>query len=911
MKGLYFYKLSSPYQEDITKDCKLTINDIDHNFITLKNTDIKDIVFNEEDGTLTLTQIDGEQFIAKIDLSHFTKDFSVRWDEEDASLVFNYNGEEKRINEFISHLVDNSITNIVQEVIEQTVTDNTLIGVGVGENPLGINPVEMAGTYKSVECVINKINGEYLPNQENLEKGMRFLTYEKRQVYGNLYSYDSVKKINEDLKGGWRVPSKSDWDAMLNGIEICDADRTHSSKICNKIEGKYAGKLLKSNKYWKINTNTETIIPCDDGCYTCNGDEPQYNPVLTNGVDTYGMTILPSGYGDGGGLIGYIGERTEFWTFTETERTDVYTKRFAYNTSGVEQIAQSPNALCSLRLVKDYNGTNFMGVETINGVTYQTILMPSIDAPNHYAIWLASNVAFDSERYNPVKLNESDIIYDENIYYINEWNGFQWLKKELADGDSLVIKVGPDGDNNREYQLIDGELINIKRDVRLEMIDILENTSVDNIGENGKYISNVSQDHAKISASTKQLVKEDDNILSYSEDGIYSSINVKVGKGNREEGIKRTYHVLDKNNQLIGDTINIDETLTNESYISTDIPVAGGPLADLVSSKIDTIKAGTSVQELLMTLFCQEKYPSNPHFVNGSINVTIDAPSFTSTFNNNQEVEAGSLLNIGAITAKRASYVVSPSKWEGFDFGYAVEENTKMGDGNPSNPQSSTPIQETKYTLSREFNGFAENYQTQTINNSAYTETKVAALNNLKINDGTNTITASVTGASYSVTFTPSPSEYYACSNLGNTQESLKISGETHTVYSNIPTNSYIIKIKGVRYAFMGISKEQNLFELNSQNIRELSTKVTKTNTLTLSEDKDAWHVIIAFPESWGTLQSVIDAGNMMTEITKNFSLNKVQVEGNNNYKPIQYNVYVYSPTKQLGKNVNYNITIG
>ena len=51
------------------------------------------------------------------------------------------------------------------------------------------------------------------------------------------------------------------------------------------------------------------------------------------------------------------------------------------------------------------------------------------------------------------------------MFFINEWNGFDWDKKELQEGDSLMIKFGPDSDKNAEYRLINGELINIKKDI--------------------------------------------------------------------------------------------------------------------------------------------------------------------------------------------------------------------------------------------------------------------------------------------------------------------------------------------------------------------------------------------------------------------------------------------------------------
>jgi hypothetical protein len=202
MKGLYFYKLLSPYQDDVTKECKLTINEIDHNFITLKNTDIDSVNFDEETSLLTLNQINGDKFVTKIDLSHFTKDFNVEWNKEQSSLVFNFDDKEIVIDEIVGDVVDKSMTDIVNHIISQTITDNTLVGVGIGSNPLRLNPLEIPGTYKSVECLINIIDGEELPNKEQLSKGDRYLTYEKlnlvflnNEIYliktksSNLYSY--------------------------------------------------------------------------------------------------------------------------------------------------------------------------------------------------------------------------------------------------------------------------------------------------------------------------------------------------------------------------------------------------------------------------------------------------------------------------------------------------------------------------------------------------------------------------------------------------------------------------------------------------------------------------------------------------------------------------------------------------
>ena len=515
MKGLYFYKLSSPYEDDVTKDCKLTINEIDHNFVTLKNSDVKDISFDEESGLLTLKTNSDETFVAKIDLSHFTKDFNVEWDKEKKSLIFYYDGKEVIVDELVSTMVDNSVTNIVQEIISQTITDNTLIGVGVGKDPLGMNPLEIAGTYKAVHSVVDLLNGEELPNQEELKKGDRFLTHEKLNVYGKLYNFESVKKINDDLKNGWRVPSKEDWDGILNAVELCDDDRNHGSVECNVEVGKVAGKLLKSNEYWKQN---ETV---EDG--DSDSDEPKVNPSLSKGVDSYGFCVLPAGYAIDENNMLFMGEKATFWTSTQGEKTNnVFVKEFSYDKANLVQNAENPTLFCSLRLVKDYDGSNFVGFETINGVTYKTVLMPSTTAKFGYSIWLATNVDFVEEKYKPLKPNHGDVLMDSTAFYINEWTGFEWLKKEMNDGDSLVIKNGQDGDKNREYQLIDGKLVNIKYNLRVEFEDVVSGLTV--LQEiQGSNLDEVKKELGQVNDTLSQNIYQNTNDIKTLESSLKAS----------------------------------------------------------------------------------------------------------------------------------------------------------------------------------------------------------------------------------------------------------------------------------------------------------------------------------------------------------------------------------------------------
>ena len=48
MTGIYYYKLISPYADDVTKNCKLSINEIDSNFFSLEEYDIKSAEFIRE-----------------------------------------------------------------------------------------------------------------------------------------------------------------------------------------------------------------------------------------------------------------------------------------------------------------------------------------------------------------------------------------------------------------------------------------------------------------------------------------------------------------------------------------------------------------------------------------------------------------------------------------------------------------------------------------------------------------------------------------------------------------------------------------------------------------------------------------------------------------------------------------------
>lgn len=488
MTGLYFYKLVSPYEGDVTKDCKLTVNEIDHNFSTLKGNDIKSVSFDEENNRIVLTKNNGE--ILALDLSSMvdgmTTNLDVKYDSADGIISMTYNGEEV--------VIDGLITkeNLSKEILTKVCADSTLVGLGTIGQPLKIAEVEKTGSYKAAYKLIDTIKGEKLPTANKLVKGDRYVTLEEFSDYGYLYNYTAVKRLNEDLANcGWRVPTKEDWDNMLNAIEPCEY-RNHHSLINNNILGRVAGKLLKSADKWMSSTAED--VPCNIcGSETCGGtcsgaeydytvdknqaigDEdfdvtieeapvkPQAKPLETNGVDSYGMGIVPAGnaYNCQPTHYNHFGVKGAYWTSTMMYETDVYSKVFNDTSAGVAQIGEQPSSFLSIRLVKDYDGGNHNAIENINGMNYETILMPSLNTPTKHTIWTATNLAFRDSKYPMVTPNNGMGVTSTKKYIINEWDGFNWKRKELVEGDSLVLINGIAGRPNEEYRVIDGVLVSI------------------------------------------------------------------------------------------------------------------------------------------------------------------------------------------------------------------------------------------------------------------------------------------------------------------------------------------------------------------------------------------------------------------------------------------------------------------
>ena len=470
-KGLYFYKLISPYEEDVTKNCKLTVNEIDSNFLNLKDEDIKSAELDEETYSVILTRNNGDKLVVDLTpiLSGAIYDLKVVYENPDTGScsggstvyvtysILTSDDIKQTITVPITGLVttDNINTVLGGGLLTKVTTDSTLTGNGTKKSPLGISEL-----YKDTPAIklIDKTNGEELP--ETPQKGDKYVTKEKTSDFGKLYNNLHIEQIEEILKAefgsddyAWHVPSKDEWDCLLNSIEPCDY-QNHGDEGTNIELGKYAGKKLKATCAWLGEPDCECKNTRPDVTY-CNedddttgstgnegdyfdDDEPTpYEPAECDGTDEFGMRVLPTGIKSRFDAAPKKTEEiTAFWTTTLLcdSKSEHYIKMFSHDDCKVRQESANPNDFYSLRLVKKFDGENYIETETIDGINYRTLLFPECEE-----IWLESNFASKIEG-SIIAGNEGK--YGRIVYYINVWNGKRWEKRALNEGESIVLIEG-------------------------------------------------------------------------------------------------------------------------------------------------------------------------------------------------------------------------------------------------------------------------------------------------------------------------------------------------------------------------------------------------------------------------------------------------------------------------------------
>lgn len=407
---------------------------------------------------------------------------------------------------------------------------------------------------------------------------------------------------------------------------------------------------------------------------------------------------------------------------------------------------------------------------------------------------------------------ENDIYYckENKKLYIRRFN--EW---EIIDplNSKVYVLVGLDEYNRTNIiHLWDGnDMV-----VMSERLFLGETTGTAYDGGKGKHLADIANslpdnvirevadfttDGSTVTFNYEYDVKQESGLFDGDAQGsktIPSATTSNAGVMSATDKVKVDKIVTDGDgNKYLTDNGNYQELIedTTETIKTTDaIPVAGGPLADLLNKAgINSISPDTSMQDLFVSLFTKELWPTNLVFKEGTVSAAIAAPSFT--LSNTGLVEVGATVTIGKTTLSAATMSTTARTYSGFTYGYSsANDNTKDSSNTTITVNASNAaLNSVNYTMKRTTNGSVENAAVNTNPAQVTLDSKT-----FKAIEGTNTVKVDITGPTANATFASMP-VYYACSNLGKTSEEHKsVAKDTITKTSSTPSNSKTLNVTGV-----------------------------------------------------------------------------------------------------------------
>lgn len=582
--GLTYFQKKSPYPGDRTNNASLMASDMDNNFFNLEGRDIQSAEVEGRD--IVLIRMNGDRIVCPNAIPSNHTVSSINFDEKRGILTYTVGNEEKEVYLGTAH---------------STAVDNTLSGNGTKANPVSIARNMRTGQYRPVLKIVTGALDEARHCHGKYKPGDRILTIEGISDYGMLYNYNAVQKIACELQTAnspWRIPSKADWDDMLNAVEPCPDDRNHEIGTANRCLGHWAGKLLKSVDLWRTKEGCDYHHKHDEdfpifamepegNCMPspCMGDmhcgavskphpHPTHEPKPTfhGGLDKYGFRVTPAGaVTDDACNFLHFSERAIFWTATNIKGRNVYIKQFMYDNDDVMQDIAATGKYFSLRLVKDYNGSNFSASEEILGQSYPTVLMPSKN--KGAAIWTAVNIAYNNCNLRALAPNNGLDLSETTHFFINEWDGDKWLRNEIKEGESVVVINTPEGDKHVEYQIVHNHLVNMNHRTYHKVLDAVKATIDHNNQVYEERIGRLEEDTANFQRDTNERFNNLDSKI----DGVKEELDEKIDSvdAKLDKKIDDTKEELDnKTNEVeAGLNAKIDDTKEelNEKINSTKV----------------------------------------------------------------------------------------------------------------------------------------------------------------------------------------------------------------------------------------------------------------------------------------------------------------------------------------------------
>lgn len=446
MEKIIFYKLISPYPEDITLNKALTSCDVDSNFLAFKDNDISGATYDTENMVIDVIRNNGEHI--SIDISEIEQQYKDAITEATSGITpsvvdINLEGDLVEDGTLVLSWRDDTGEHNVEIggfLTETTVKhDHTLSGDGSDENPLSLDETERTGVYSPVLGITDE-----LP-VDNVHIGSRWVVKKMQSLFGRLYNREGMVAIEDELKKReslWRVPSLDDWNKLLTYADVCDI--SYEGSVTGEYTGDVAGKMLKSVNYW----------------------------VSGESLDKYGFSACPAGYIKDSIITGQ-GEEARFWTSTSFDDSQFYINGFSYNHNDVLQDVSAEDEYYSIRLVMDVSDKLPDEYVNILGGLYKVVVIEDIKQA-----WIVGNLS-----YNPgYSISEEfEYEYDGLItekYYISHWNGKYWKQKALNNGDKfvtarngMVVEYTCVEDIEGNQELVKGLTYKLENGVRKLIID--------------------------------------------------------------------------------------------------------------------------------------------------------------------------------------------------------------------------------------------------------------------------------------------------------------------------------------------------------------------------------------------------------------------------------------------------------
>lgn len=349
--------------------------------------------------------------------------------------------------------------------------------------------------------------------------------------------------------------------------------------------------------------------------------------------------------------------------------------------------------------------------------------------------------------------------------------------------------------------------------------------------------------------------------------------------------------------------IDHEEAVASKTKLGQKIVIAGGPLANNIAESGEVwpskwtngnekfIPEDATMADIVMNLFCVEKWPTSVSTSNATLVSTMETPSLTyngKTANNNSTtVEVGTTVSYEAKSGK-SSYTATPYKASGFTYGYsAANDNTKDNAGTSKSASFGTisAVSDSIPTLT------LSGKVSETINGTAATADAGAASKSgsVVIALGDNKIKAQSKSITYTGTCSALP-VYYGCSNLGNTEKELSTgekqtypsTAKSETTLTSTAVNSGTIEINcvGAYKVFVGYVAEvpttsAGVRAMNANNRLGKGNCGTTDEVYTINNN----YMVVAVPTGWDfTIQNDLGQADQRNSFSKSDAVVNVEL---------------------------------